>query len=142
MKKKIQHQGLNLLAYMDIKELIDERGEQDAIEVVAKLISRNARTVNGAEYVDVEQNLGGFVDIAHSYHKENKNQLYYALVTRNGWLEFHVSIVKDEVIQLNALSRKIPVKHNTVTRIAKFETEALAEMKAYGAIEARPTTVE
>jgi hypothetical protein len=60
------------------------------------------------------------------------NKIYYALVTRNGWNELHVSSVKKEVVSLQALSRKVPVNSKF---IAPFMAEVAIEMTHYKAID-------
>ncbi len=60
------------------------------------------------------------------------NKLYYAIVTRNGWCELHVSAMKGEVKKLQALSRKIPVHSNL---LGEFMLEAKREMEQYKAVD-------
>lgn len=57
-----------------------------------------------------------------------KNIVYYALVTRNGWIEFHVSRDKANVEKLEALSRRIPAVSSFAP---KFVKEVQDEVKAF-----------
>ncbi len=61
-----------------------------------------------------------------------KQELFYALVTRKGWHEFHFSRIKEEATSLQGLSRKIPIASKFA---AAFITEAKSEAKHYGAID-------
>lgn len=60
------------------------------------------------------------------------NKLYYAIITRNGWCKLHVSRDKKEVLELQALSRKIPIHSNL---LGEFMLEAKREMEQYKAVD-------
>ena len=60
------------------------------------------------------------------------SKLYFAVVDRNGWKEFHVSRDKADVLSLTAMSRKIPLHSNL---LEKFKEEVAYEMKQYGSID-------
>ena len=64
---KINHTGLAVLAHLDIKAMIEERGEEDVIDVIRRLISNGARNEYNAEYIDIEQRLGEFIDSKFTY---------------------------------------------------------------------------
>lgn len=56
-----------------------------------------------------------------------KNIVYYALITRNGWIEFHVSRDRTDVTLLIALSRRIAA---VSPHANDFVAEVAAEVKA------------
>ena len=64
--------------------------------------------------------------------KLTNHTLYYSIIERYGWIELHVSLNKDEVLTLKALSRKIP---SISSRKKEFIEECHLEMENYKAKE-------
>jgi len=47
----MEHKGLELLVVLDIEKLVEKQGEEETIEDIAKLISRQARTREGTNEI-------------------------------------------------------------------------------------------